>query len=374
MSEEREALRATVRRFVDAEVMPFVDAWDEAESFPRALYEEVGALGLLGIGYSERFGGSGGDVLDTLVVIGEFARAGCGGLLASLFSHAIAAPPILAGGSDALKRHVLPAILRGERIAALAISEASGGSDVAAIRTRARREGDAYVVDGSKTFITSGMRADFITVAVRTGGAGADGVSILLVEADSPGVSRTPMKKMGWWCSDTATIHFDGVRVPAGNLLGAENAGFGLLMRNFNAERLMISAQAVGLARACLDEASAWAMQRETFGKRLIGHQAVRQRLVEMATKIEASRALLEDLASRVVRGEEPVAQLCMLKNFAARTLAECADGAVQILGGAGFMRGAKSERIYREAKVYDIGGGAHDVLNELAARKLGWV
>lgn len=371
--EEHEAFRASVRRFVDLEVTPHVGAWDEAGAFPRELYAKVGALGLLGLGFPEAYGGSDADPFHSVVLIEEFARAGCGGLMASLFSHSIAAPPIAAAGSDALKRRVLPGILAGRKVAALAVSEPSGGSDVAAIRTRARRDGDEYVVDGAKTFITSGMRADFITVAVRTGSDGADGVSVLLVEADRPGIARTPLEKMGWWCSDTAQIHFDGCRVPVANRLGDENSGFALLMRNFNHERLSLAVQACGLARACLDEASDWALARETFGKRLVEHQAVRQRLVEMATRIEATRALIEDLAARLERGESPIAQLCMLKNFAARTLAEVADGAVQILGGAGFVRGSKAERIYREAKVYDIGGGAHEVLNDLAARKLGW-
>lgn len=366
--EEHLALRDSVRHFVAREILPHVDAWDEAGTFPRELYEKVGALGLLGIGISAEL-----DFLHSLVVIEEFARAGCGGLIASLFSHTIAAPPIVAGGSAELRARVLPRILSGEKIAALAITEPSGGSDVAALRTRARRDGDAYVVDGSKTFITSGMRADFLTVAVRTGGAGAEGVSLLLVEADAAGIARTALPKMGWWCSDTAQIHFDGVRVPAANLLGPENHGFALIMRNFNAERLAIAAQAYGLARCCLDEASDWAAQRETFGKRLVEHQAIRHRLVAMATRIEATRALLEDLVARLSRGEQPIAQLCMLKNFAAETLKLCADGAVQILGGGGFIRGTKSERIYREAKVYEIGGGANEILADLAARKLGW-
>jgi acyl-CoA dehydrogenase len=328
---------------------------------------------MLGLGFPEEYGGTPGDLFLELAMIEELTRAASGGLLASLFSHTIGAPPIVAGGSAALKARVLPAILSGEKINALAITEPSGGSDVANLSTRAVRDGDHYVVTGSKLFITSGMRADYLTVAVRTGGPGAGGVSVLLIDGDTPGLTRTPLKKMGWWCSDTAQLHFDACRVPVGNLLGVENRGFELVMRNFNHERLALAMQAYGLARVCLAEAVEWASQRETFGKRLVQHQAARQKLVAMATRIEATRALLEDLMRRVQAGDAPVAQLCMLKNFATQSLQFCADTAVQLLGGMGFMRGTKSERIYREVKVYMIGGGAEDVLSDLAARQLGW-
>lgn len=371
---EHEAFRATVKRFVDKELLPHVDAWDEAESFPRALYGRAAELGLLGLGFPEEFGGTTGDLFHEIAMIEELSRTGCGGLMASLFSHTIGAPPIMAGGSAELKARVLPEILSGRKISALAVTEPSGGSDVANLKTRAERDGDFYIVNGSKTFITSGMRADYITLAVRTGGAGAGGVSALLMPADTPGISRTPLKKMGWWCSDTAQIHFDNCRVPVANLLGQENRGFDIFMRNFNHERLALALQAYGFACVCLDEASDWARERITFGKHLVEHQVVRHKLVAMATQIEATRALLEDLAARLQQGQQPVAQICMLKNFATQTMQFCADSAVQILGGMGFMRGTKSERIYREVKVYMIGGGAEEVLNDLAARQLGWV
>lgn len=373
-TEEHLAFRASVRRFVDKELLPHVDAWDEAETFPRELYRRTAELGLLGLGFPEQYGGTPGDLFHELVMVEEMTRTGSGGLLASLFSHTIGAPPILAGGSEQLKDRVLPQILSGEKISALAVTEPSGGSDVANLNTRAVRDGDYYVVDGSKTFITSGMRADYITVAVRTGGPGAGGISALLIEGDTPGLSRTSLKKMGWWCSDTAQLHFDQCRVPAANLLGKENRGFEIFMRNFNHERLMMALQAYGFARVCLDEASDWAKERMTFGKHLVEHQVVRQKLVAMATRIEATRALLEDMAMRLERGEAPIAQLCMLKNFSTQTMQLCADSAVQILGGMGFMRGTKSERIYREVKVAMIGGGAEEVLADLAARQLGWV
>jgi len=370
---DHDAFRETVRRFVDKAVLPNIDAWEEAETFPRELYREAADLGLLGIGFPEEHGGTPGDLFLELAMLEELTRAASGGLLASLFSHTIGAPPIVAGGSAELKARVLPEILSGEKISALAITEPSGGSDVANLATRAVRDGDHYIVNGSKIFITSGMRADYITVAVRTGSAGAGGISVLLVEGDTPGLTRTPLRKMGWWCSDTAQLHFDNCRVPIGNLLGVENRGFELVMRNFNHERLALAMQAHGLARTCLAEAVEWATQRETFGKRLVQHQVVRQKLVAMATRIEATRALLEDLMRRMQAGDSPVAQLCMLKNFATQGLQFCADTAVQLLGGMGFMRGTKSERIYREVKVYMIGGGAEEILSDLAARQLGW-
>ena len=373
LTPEHEAFRRSVRRFVEQAILPHINDWDEAETFPRELYAQVAELGLLGLGFPEQYGGTPGDSFYGLVMVEEMARCASGGLLASLFSHTIGAPPILAGGTEELKAQVLPAILRGEKISALAITEPGGGSDVANLRLHAVRDGDFYILNGEKTFITSGMRADWLTVAARTGGPGAAGVSALLVAGDTPGLTRTPLKKMGWWCSDTAHLHFENCRVPVAHLLGQENAGFLVFMQNFNHERLSLAMQAYGFAKVCLDEASEWATQRTTFGKKLVGHQVVRHKLVEMATRVEATRALLEDMTYRVQTGQAPIPQICMLKNFAAQTMQYCADEAVQILGGMGFMRDTKSERIYREVKVNMIGGGAHEVLNELAARQLGW-
>jgi len=295
---------------------------------------------------------------------------------ASLFSHTIGAPPIAAAGSDELKARVLPAVLAGEKISALAITEPGGGSDVASLKTSAKRQGDEYVVNGEKTFITSGVRADYYTVAVRTGGPGAGGVSLLLIERDRPGFTRAPLAKMGWWCSDTAALHFDNVRVPAANLIGEENAGFRAIMRNFNAERLGMAAGAVGFARACLEDALAWARERKTFGRALLEHQAIRHKLVDMQTRVHAARALLYDTAWKLEhspREPDHIAQLAMLKNFATDTMQLCADAAVQTLGGAGFIRGTRAERIYREAKVMQIGGGSTEIMKDLAARQLGW-
>lgn len=374
---DHEQFRDMVRAFVSREVAPYVNEWDEAEEFPRALYAKAAELGILGIGYPQEYGGTPGDVFFHLIASEEFARAGCGGVSASLFSHAIGMPPLLNAGSAELKARVLPEVLSGQKIAALAITEPSGGSDVASLQTTAIRDGDHYVVNGEKTFITSGMRADYYTVAVRTSPdiKGAGGVSLLLIERDRPGFMRTPLKKMGWWSSDTAQLHFDNCRVPAANLIGVENEAFRIIMRNFNSERLFMAAGAYGFSQVCLEDALSWARARKTFGAPLVERQVIRHKLVDMSMKIEATRALLEDLAWRVEhRIGDPhvlVAQTSMLKNFAMQTMQFCADEAVQILGGMGFMRGTRVERIYREVKVNMIGGGAVEIMKDLAAKQL---
>lgn len=370
---DHEAFRDQLRRFVAKEITPFADAWDEAGEFPRALYQKAAAIGLLGLNFPEEHGGIAADRFYAIIAGQELARGGSGGVAASLMSHTIGCPPIAKLGSAYLQNKVLPDVLRGEKIAALAITEPGGGSDVANLRTTARRDGDDYVVRGEKTFITSGMRADYYTVAVRTGEAGMGGISLLLIERDTPGFTRTPLKKMGWWASDTATLHFDDCRVPAENLIGPENAGFRGIMLNFNDERLGLSASAIGFARVAYEDALDYACQRETFGKHLIRHQVIRHKLVDMAQRIEASQAMLERIAWALDQGENPIAELCMLKNQATQTMAFCASEAVQIFGGAGFMRGARVERIYREVKVNAIGGGAEEIMKDLASRQLGW-
>ena len=380
---DRAALADTVRRLAESEIAPNVQAWDDAGEFPRALYARAAELGLLGLGYPEDLGGTPASYSLKLPAWIALARHGkSGGVLASLFSHNIGLPPVVLHASDAVRREVVPPVLRGEKIAALAITEPGGGSDVAALRTMARRDSDHYVVNGEKTFITSGMRADWITVAVRTGeGHGASGISMLLVPGDAPGLSRTRLAKMGWLCSDTATLHFDNVRVPARYLLGNEGAGFRMVMGNFNGERIGLAAGALGFSQACLDEALAWARDRRTFGAALIEHQAVRHKLVDMQMRIASTEAWIEAVSAEGDAHEaagrfnapEWVAQVCMLKNHATQTMQFCADQAVQILGGMGFMRGTVSERIYREVKVMMIGGGAEDIMKELAARQLGW-
>jgi acyl-CoA dehydrogenase len=371
-TEQHEAFRATMRRFVEKEIAPFVDEWDEAGGFPRELYKKAAEIGLLGLGFPEAYGGIPTDRFYSIIASQELARAGAGGISASLMSHTIGSPPIARLGSKAMKERVLPAVLAGEKISCLAITEPDGGSDVANLRTTAKRVSDHYVVNGAKMFITSGVRADFYTVAVRTGGPGAKGISLLLLEKGMPGFTQTPLKKMGWWASDTAALYFDEVRVPAENLIGAENEGFRGIMFNFNGERLGMAAGCNGFSQVCLEEAISWARQRKVFGKPLIEQQVIRHKIVDMAMRVNATQAYLENLAWRVQQGESPVAEIAMLKNQATQTMAFCASEAVQIHGGMGFMRGTKVERIYREVKVNAIGGGAEEIMKELAARQMG--
>jgi acyl-CoA dehydrogenase len=373
------ALTDTLTRFSKREIEPHIHAWDEAGEFPRSLYSKAAEIGLLGMGYPEHLGGSPANLRTRNTVSQLLSRlGGSGGLLASLFSHNIGLPPVLRYGSAALQQLVIPPVLRGEKIAALAITEPSGGSDVAALRCTAMRDGADYIINGEKVFITSGMRADYITVAVRTGEAGSKGsggISMILVSTDVVGLSRTRLEKMGWWCSDTAHLRFDNVRVPATNLLGDEGAGFKIIMTNFNGERLAMSAMALGFAQACFDEALDWARQRKTFGNTLMEHQVIRHKLVDMQMRMSSTQAWLDAVTTRADAGDagaDWVAQVCMLKNHATQTMQFCADQAVQILGAMGFMRGTKSERIYREVKVMMIGGGSEEIMKELAARQLG--
>jgi acyl-CoA dehydrogenase len=369
---EHEAFREVMRRFVEKEIEPFAHEWDEAGEFPRALYAKAAGIGLLGLGFPEEFGGVPADQFMKIVASQELARAGAGGVSASLMSHTIGSPPIARAARPEVRARVLPEVLSGRKISALAITEPGGGSDVANLTTRARRDGDHYIVNGEKTFITSGVRADYLTVAVRTGGEGAGGVSLLLIEGDTPGVSRTKLKKMGWWASDTATLHFDDCRVPAENLIGEEGQGFKQIMFNFNSERMGMAASCTAYARVCLEEAIAYAKERRTFGKPIAQHQVIRHKIVDMAQKVAASQAMLEMLAWRLEQGESPVAEICMMKNQATQTMACCASEAVQIFGGAGFMRGIKVERIYREVKVNAIGGGTEEIMKDLASRQMG--
>lgn len=377
-SSEHEQFRASLREFIAREITPFVNVWDEAGEFPRELYRRAADIGATGLGFPEEYGGTPADTFFKLALAEEYARCGCGGLQASINSHTIALPPIVAAGSDDLKRRVLPPVLSGDKIAALAVTEPTGGSDVAAVRTKAIRDGDHYIVNGEKTFITSGIRADFITTAVRTDpdSRGANGISVLVIDGDTPGLTRTVLKKMGWWCSDTAHLHFDNCRVPASCLVGEENRGFKTFMNNFNSERLFMSTLAYGYAEVCYEEALDWARQRHTFGLPLSERQVIRHKLMDMMLRIEAARSLVYDLAYRIDHGlgdsAQLVSRIAMGKVLATQAMQFCADQALQILGGMGYMRGSRSERIYREVKVMMIGGGSEEILKDLAARQLG--
>lgn len=369
------------RRFIQTEVKPHLEAWEEAGEFPRSLYNRAAEMGWLAMGYPEELGGTPSPWnLRNAMTIALARHGGSGGLMASLFSHNIGLPPVMRHGSAELQQEVMPPVLRGEKISALAITEPGGGTDVSALRTTARLEGNEYVVDGEKVFITSGMRADWFTVAVRTDlkNKGPMGISMLMVPGDSIGLSRSPLKKMGWLCSDTAQLRFDGVRVPARYLVGEEGSGFKIILTNFNGERLSMAAMALGFSECCYDEALSWARQRKTFGTALVDHQVIRHKLMDMKMRIESTRAWLNAISARADsgnkadKGAEWVAQVCLLKNHATQTMQFCADQGVQILGGMGFMRGTACERIYREVKVMMIGGGAEEIMKELASRQLG--
>jgi len=374
--ESHEAVCDTVRRFVSREIAPHVDAWEAAGELPRTLHKKAAEAGILGLGYPLEYGGTGNadfDIFHSLVQSEELCRPGAGGIPASLMTHGVGLPPILAMGSEAMKARIAPEVLSGDKIIALGITEPSGGSDVANLRTRAERKGASYIVNGEKTYITSGMRADYVTLAVRTGGAGMGGISLLLVETDRPGVSRTPLAKMGWHASDTATLHFDNVEVPAENLIGPENGGFMGIMRNFNGDRLGIAQQAAAYARLCYEDALDWAQQREVFGKPLIRNQSIRHKLADMARQIGATQAWIDQCAWTVKAGKPFPGDFALLKVQATRTMEFCAREACQILGGASFMRGGRVERIYREVRVMAIGGGSEEIMFDLAGRQLGF-
>jgi acyl-CoA dehydrogenase len=381
LSEEMALVEDAARRFVRTEVAPHLAAWEAAGEIPRQLYARAADLGWLGMGYPQDLGGTPSPWrLRNALTLTLAREGGSGGLMASLFSHNIGLPPLLRHGSAELQQAVIPEVLLGQKIAALAITEPGGGSDVSALRTTARRDGADYLVQGEKVFITSGMRADWLTVAVRTepDKQGPLGISLLMVPGDAPGLSRNPLQKMGWLCSDTAHLRFDNVRVPAHYLIGEEGTGFKMILSNFNGERLSMAAMALGFAECCYQEALDWARQRKTFGAALVDHQVIRHKLMDMKMRIESTRAWLDAVTDRAdssdpaARSAEWVAQICLLKNHATQTMQHCADQGVQILGAMGFMRGTACERIYREVKVMMIGGGAEEIMKELASRQLG--
>ncbi|HEY3259602.1 MAG TPA: acyl-CoA dehydrogenase family protein [Pseudonocardiaceae bacterium] len=372
---ERCALRGTCRRFVRREIVPHLDDWERAGEVPRELHKAAAAAGLLAVGIPEDVGGSGGDAIDSTTVTEEFIAAGASsGLLAALFTHSIALPHIIAaGGADLIDQFVRPT-LAGELIGALAVTEPDGGSDVARLRTTAVRDGDHYIVNGAKTFITSGVRADFVTTAVRTGEPGHKGISLLVVPRHTPGftVSRK-LDKMGWRCSDTAELSFVDARVSADHLVGAKNDGFVLLMRQFVGERLGLATHAHSIAGRALDLTVAYVKARSTFGRRLIERQVVQHRLVQMRQRVELARCYTRSIVARAAAGEEPVAEACLAKNAAVEACDWVVDQAVQLHGGMGYMRESEVERHYRDARILGIGGGANEVLADLVAKLSGY-
>ncbi|BBZ22014.1 acyl-CoA dehydrogenase family protein [Mycolicibacter hiberniae] len=373
---ERQALRDTVRGFVDREILPNVEEWERTGDLPRELHRKAADIGLLGAGFPEEVGGSGGDSADALTVCEEMHQAGApGGVFASLFTCGIAVPHMIASGDARLIEEYVRPTLAGEKIGSLAITEPGGGSDVGHLRTTARREGDHYVVNGAKTFITSAVRADYVVTAVRTGGPGAGGVSLLVVERGTPGfeVSRK-LDKMGWRSSDTAELSYVDAQVPTANLVGVENTGFIQIAGAFVSERVALAAQAYASAQRCLDLTVAWCRDRETFGRPLISRQAVQNTLAEMARRIDVARVYTRHVVERQLAGDyNLIAEVCFAKNTAVEAGEWVAHQAVQLFGGMGYMAESEVERQYRDMRIIGIGGGTTEILTSLAAKTLGY-
>jgi acyl-CoA dehydrogenase len=370
--ETHHMVRRTVRRFVDLEIKPWVDEWEEEGEFPKSLYAKAGEAGILGIGYPEEYGGTGGDLFVKIAAVEELMRCGSAGVVAGLGSLDISIPPILALGSEEMKSRFVPPVLAGKRISALGITEPDAGSDVAHIRTKAEKKGEHYVINGSKMFITSGSRADQLTCAARTGGEGFRGISLLLVESREPGYSVSgKLKKMGWWASDTAQIFFDDCRVPAENLIGEEGQGFYGVMENFQNERLQLAVMAHMTASMALEESLKYAREREAFGRPLSGFQVTRHKLADMATLVEAAREFTYRVAAKMDAGKDQIKEISMAKNFACSVSDKVTYDAVQIHGGFGYMREYLVERLYRDNRILSIGGGTQEIMKEIISKMI---
>jgi acyl-CoA dehydrogenase len=368
--ETHRQFRAVCRRFALEQIAPHAEAWEEAGSFPRELYAAAAAAGVLAPTFDGSLGGGGGDVFHGIVAGEELQRGGSTGVVVGLGSLNIALPPILALGTPEQQQRFCRPVLEGQKIAALAITEPGTGSDVAGVRTRAVRDGESYLLSGSKTFITSGVRADLVTVLARTSDDPHQGLTFFVVERGMPGfgVSRA-LKKTGWWASDTAELHFEQVRVPLENRLGPEGTGFFALMRNFESERLMLAVNGCAIATVALEHALEYAKEREAFGRKLVGFQVTRHKLAEMATQVQSARALTYAVADRMRRGQPVVAEVAMAKNLASEVANDVTWEAVQIFGGMGYMRETVVERLARDARLLPIGGGTQEIMREVIAK-----
>ena len=373
-TDDRKSFREIVTKFLETEIWPHVDEWDEEGRYPQEINERVCELGVFGFGIDEKYGGLGFD--DQFMrkdISVEMGRTSAGGLFASVGSRNIMLGPLAELASEEIKMKALPDLMSGKKGGSLGITEPGGGSDVAQMKTLAHKDGDEWVLNGSKTFITGGMQASYFVIGARTGKEGLGGISLFFVEADTPGFTRSAIeKKMGWWTSDTATLYFDDCRIPAGNLMGEENKGFYAIMNNFNYERYMMGAQMLGMAKRCFEECVQYSQDRKTFGKNLIEHQVIRHKLADMSAKIDAMDAYLNQVAMLMNEGEMPVAEISKIKFFCSECLESIASEAMQIFGGAGYLRGNAVERIYREVKVMAIGGGSKEIMKDLTAKQLG--
>jgi acyl-CoA dehydrogenase len=366
--------RSTVRNFVAAQIAPHLAAWNAAGTFPDTLYIEAARAGLLGMGFAREYGGTGPvDLYHRIIFAEEFFRLGSSVVFADLATHWIALPPIIASAPDALRERIARPVLAGDKRMAFAVTEPSGGSDVGSFQTTAERRGDVFIVNGAKTLISGAMRADYLLTAVRTGGPGSGGLSLLLIEADRPGVSTASIVGLHWYNRNNGSIRFENVEVPVGQLIGIENKGFSGLAHQFNIERFSGIAATLAMARAAMAMAIAFARQRQTFGKRVIDHQVIRHKIVEMIQRVDMNYAYLDSVVWRFEQGETPVAELSMLKVAANQTLEHCARECMQVLGGGAYTGDTPVERIYREARSFAVAGGAEEVLFDLAARQLGF-
>jgi acyl-CoA dehydrogenase len=373
-TEERQALRRLARDLTAREVAPYVAEWERVGALPRSLHKVFAEAGVLGVGFPEAVGGGGGDSIDGAIVTEELLLGGAsGGVVASLLTHGIALPHIAAGGSPYLVDTYVRPTLAGDLIGALGVTEPGGGSDVAGLTTRAVRDGDDYVVTGAKTYITSGVRADFVTTAVRTGGEGYGGISLLVIDKGLPGFGvSAPLDKMGWRASDTAELSFDEVRVPARNLVGAEGEGFLLIMKQFQAERLALATHAWAMAQRCLDLVLPWVRDRETFGRPLAGRQVVRHKVAEMARQVWVAKTTTRAAYDAWLATGDAVTEVSMAKNTACAVCDHVVDEAVQLFGGLGYMRESEVERHYRDSRILRIGGGTDEIMNEVIAKRIG--
>lgn len=373
LSETDLMIRESTARFAKSEIRPHAEAWEEAGEFPVELYKKAADAGILGIGFPEEFGGSGGGFMAIVMGVEGMMQGGATGVSVGLGSLGIAIPAIIqSNNADLIDRFARPA-LAGDKIAALGITEPGTGSDVAGVKTTARRDGDHYIVNGNKLYITSGVRADFVTTLVRTDPDPHGGLSFLVIEKSSPGfeVSRA-LKKTGWWASDTAELSFHNVRVPVENLVGQEGEGFFTLMRNFQTERLALAAYGIATAQLALDEALAWAQEREAFGRPISKYQVTRHKLAQMATEIMAAKTFVYQIANRLDQGEYLVTEVSMAKNITAELAVKVTYDAVQIFGGMGYMRETLVERLSRDARLLPIGGGTQEIMKEIIARNMG--
>lgn len=371
---ERRAFRETIHKFLENEIEPYIDDWEEAGAYPHEVNEKICQLGVFGFAIDPVYGGLGMD--DQFMrkdVAVEMGYCAAGGVMASVGSRSIMLKPLSELAHQDIRQRALPDLLSGRAGGSLGITEPGGGSDVANMKTTAHRDGDEWVLNGQKTFITGGMQAKYFVIGARTGAAGLGGISLFFVEADTPGFTRTPItRKMGWWSSDTATLYFDGCRIPAEHLMGPQDKGFFAIMDNFNYERYMMAGQMLGMSQRCFDECVTYARDRQTFGHPLIQHQVIRHKLADMSARIDAMEAWLNQVAQLMNEGEKPVAEIAKLKFFCSGNLEWIASQAMQIFGGAGYLRGHAVERIYRDVKVMAIGGGSEEIMRDLAARQMG--